>query len=113
MAFFNHLATTVTTAGLLTVTNSTNIPNGAWFNLRIGFNPSSIITGAPVNYTLTVNGTAVNLMNTYAARVSSDKLSPRCTYRGYYFVPTDGSDPYVVIDTGCCPCESQSSAVGA
>lgn len=113
MPFYNHLATTVTADGLLTVSNATNVPNGAWFNLRLAFNPSSIITGAPVNYTLTVNGAVVELRNTYAARVSSDKLCPRVTYRGYYFVPTDGEDPYVVIDTGCCPCSSQSSAVAA
>lgn len=108
---FFHLGTALTTAGVLTVSNSTNVASGERFVLALALNPSSIITGAPVNYTVTINGTAVDIINIFGAKVSTDKLIPRVPYRGYYFVPTDGSSPYVVLNTYCRPCQSQSSAV--
>lgn len=110
---FFHLGTSLTTAGRLTVSNPNNIASGERFILALALNPDSIITGAPVNYTVTINGTAVNIINIFGARVSTDKLDPRIPYRGYYFVPTDGSDPYVVLNTYTIPCKSQSSAVAA
>lgn len=108
-----HLATALTAEGLLTVTEPNNIASGDRFVLALGLNPNTIITGAPVNYTVTINGTAVQIKNRFAARVSSDKLVPRVPYRGYYFVPVDGEDPYIVIDTYSGVCDSQSSAVPA
>ena len=107
---FFHLGTALTTAGVLTVSNSTNVASGERFVLALALNPNTIITGAPVNYTVTINGTAVKMVNIYGANISTDKLIPRVPYRGFYFVPTDGSDPYVVLNTYCRPCESQSSA---
>ena len=108
-----HVANSLTADGLLTVTNPNNIASGDRFVLILATNPDNVITGAPVNYTVTINGTAVQIRNKYAARVSSDKLEQRRPYRGYYLVPTDGEDPYVVIDTYRGVCESQSSAPAA
>ena len=96
-----HRATNLTTAGLLTVTNSNNIANLMPFDLVICLNPSSVITGAPVNYTVGVNGLTVPLLNRVALPVSTDHLMPRKRYHGYYIVPTSG-DPYVIlVNTPC------------
>lgn len=96
-----HRATNLTTAGLLTVTNSNNIANLMPFDLVICLNPSSVITGAPVNYTVSVNGLTVPLLNRVALPVSTDHLMPRKRYHGYYIVPTSG-DPYVIlVNTPC------------
>lgn len=110
---FFHLGTALTAAGVLTVSNPNNIASGERFVLALALNPDSIITGTPVNYTVTINGVAVKMVNIFGAQISTDKLIPRIPYRGYYFVPTDGEDPYVVLNTYCSPCQSQSSAVAA
>ena len=96
-----HRATNLTTAGLLTVTNSNNIANLMPFDLVICLNPSSVITGAPVNYTVGVNGLTVPLLNRVALPVSTDHLMPRKRYHGYYIVPTSG-DPYVILVNTTC-----------
>lgn len=106
---FFHLGTSLTAAGELTVSNATNVGSGEPFNIGLAINPNTVITGNPVNYTVLVNGAAVPLKNVFGANVSTDKLVPRKRYPGFYFEPTDGSDPYVVIDTRCKPCLSQSS----
>ena len=107
---FFHLATALSATGELTVSNSTNVGSGDPFRLALALNPDNVITGNPVNYTVNVNGTPVKLINVFGAQVSTDKLVQRHRYNGYYFVPTDGSSPYVVIDTCCRACHSQSSA---
>ena len=105
-----HRATNLTTAGVLTVTNSNNIANLMPFNLVLCLNPSSVITGAPVNYTITVNGVAVPLLNRVALPISTDHLMPRKRYKGYYIIPTSG-DPYVIlVDTPCDLAYAVSSA---
>lgn len=98
---FLHRATSLTTGGLLTVTNPNNIANLMPFDLVICLNPSSVITGAPVNYTVSVNGLTVPLLNRVALPISTDHLMPRKRYRGYYIVPTSG-DPYVILVTTPC-----------
>lgn len=110
---FFHLGTALSATGELTVSNATNIGSGDPFNIGLAINPNTIITGNPVNYTVLVNGAAVPLKNVYGANVSTDKLVCRKRYTGFYFEPTDGSDPYVVIDTRCKPCLSQSSVRAA
>ena len=105
-----HRATNLTTAGVLTVTNSNNIANLMPFDLVLCLNPSSVITGAPVNYTITVNGVAVPLLNRVALPISTDHLMSRKRYKGYYIIPTSG-DPYVIlVDTPCDLAYAVSSA---
>lgn len=107
---FLHRATSLTTGGLLTVTNPNNIANLMPFDLVICLNPSSVITGAPVNYTVSVNGLTVPLLNRVALPISTDHLMPRKRYRGYYIVPTSG-DPYVIlVNTPCDLAYAVSSA---
>ena len=105
-----HRATNLTTAGVLTVTNSNNIANLMPFDLVLCLNPNNVITGAPVNYTITVNGVAVPLLNRVALPISTDHLMPRKRYIGYYIIPTSG-DPYVIlVNTPCDLAYAVSSA---
>lgn len=105
-----HKATNLTTAGVLTVTNSNNIANLMPFDLVLCLNPNNVITGAPVNYTITVNGVSVPLLNRVALPISTDHLMSRKRYKGYYIIPTSG-DPYVIlIDTPCDLAYAVSSA---
>ena len=105
-----HRATALTTAGLLTVTNSTNIANLDPFVLILCVNPNNVITGAPVNYTMTVNGVTVPLENRLGLPISTDRLRTRRAYHGYYVVPV-GGDPYVILlDTPCNVAYALSSA---
>lgn len=108
-----HKATALTTAGLLTVTNSGNIANLDPFILVLCINPNNIITTAPVNYTVTINGETADLLNRFAQPISTDRLIPRKAYHGYYIVPTTGT-PYIILqDTPCNPAYAMSSAVTA
>ena len=105
-----HRATSLTTGGLLTVTNSNNIANLMPFNLVLCLNPDAVILGAPVNYTLTVNGTDVALLNRFGLPISTDHLASRRVYRGRYIVPATG-DPYVILlNTPCDIAYAMSSA---
>lgn len=105
-----HRATSLTTGGLLTVTNANNIANLTPFNLVICLNPNAVILGAPVDYTITVNGADVALLNRFGLPISTDHLESRKLYRGYYVVPATG-DPYVILlNTPCNPAYAMSSA---
>ena len=105
-----HRGTNLTTAGLLTVTNSNNIANLTPFELVLCLNPSSVITGAPVNMTITVNGTTAALLNRIALPISTDHIRSRTRYKGVYVIPTSG-DPYVILlDTPCDLAYALSSA---
>ena len=105
-----HRATNLTTAGVLTVTNSNNIANLMPFDLVLCLNPNNIITGAPVNYTITVNGVAVPLLNRVALPISTDHLMPRKRYHGYYIVPTSGDPHVILVNTPCDLAYAVSSA---
>lgn len=105
-----HKATALSTAGLLTVTNPNNIANLMPFNMVLCVNPDSVITGAPVNYTITINGTVATLLNRFGLPISTDHLETRRVYHGRYIIPTSG-DPYVILlDTPCDIAYAVSSA---
>ena len=106
-----HKVTNLTSVGedtqtgvLMTVTNSTNISNLDNFELVLCVNPSTVVTGAPVPYTLTVNSESVALVNKYSLPIYTDRLKTRKKYYGAYVVPS-GGDPYVILfNTPDCPC---------
>lgn len=105
-----HKATALTTAGVLTVTNPNNIANLDPFILILCINPNNIITTAPVNYTMVINGATADLKNRLGLPISTDRLCPRKAYHGYYVVPETGT-PYVILqDTPCNPAYALSSA---
>ena len=105
-----HKVTNMTTAGLLTVTNPNNIANLDLFILIMCVNPSNIITGAPVNLTMTINGATVDLLNKYGLPISSDRLAPRRRYIGRYIVPATGTPYVILLDTPCNIAYALSSA---
>lgn len=105
-----HRATSMTTGGLLTVTNSNNIANLMPFDLVLCLNPNAVILGAPVNFTLTVNGAAVELKNRLGLPISTDHLQSRKRYRGYYVVPETGTPYVILLNTPCDIAYALSSA---
>ena len=81
-----HKTTALSTAGLLTVTNPTNVGNFDPFCLLLTINPNSVITTSPVAYTVTVNGTAIPIVDIWGYPVMTDRLRTRKVYKGRYIV---------------------------
>ena len=108
-----HRGTALTTAGLLTVTNDTNVANLDPFIFVLCLNPNNVITGAPVNYTMTINGATVNVLNRYGLPISTDRLTPRRRYLGRYIVPSTGTPYVILLDTPCNIAYALSSAAVA
>ena len=94
-----HKSTALTNSGTevnITITNSTNISSLDCFELVLCDCPDNIVTGEPLPYTVTVNGTAVALLNKYSLPIFTNRLRLRKRYYGAYVVPTTGS-PYVIL----------------
>lgn len=108
-----HRATNLTTGGLLTVTNSNNIANLMPFDLVLCLNPNAVILGAPVDYTITVNGADVALKNKLGLPISTDHLCSRKRYKGYYVVPATGAPYVILLNTPCDIAYAMSSAAVA
>lgn len=94
-----HKATALSETGLLTVTNASNVSNLDPFVLILCVNPNNIITGTPLNLTMTLNGGTVNVLNRYGLPVTTDRLMPRRRYLGRYIVPTIGTPYVILLDT--------------
>lgn len=104
-----HCLETVTvtdTNVVLTVTNSTNISSLECFHFNAGCKCiSDFVTGSPLPVQITVNGTAVALLNKYSLPILSNRVPRRA--KGAYVVPETGS-PYVILfTTPCCKCNAQ------
>ena len=108
-----HKSVSLTATGLLTVTNPTNIANLMPFDLLLCTNPDSIITGAPVNYTITINGATAELRNRYGLPISTDHLRTRRIYHGRYIVPATGTPYVILLNTPCDIAYALSSAAVA
>lgn len=91
---FKHTTTALSTAGLLTFTDPTNIGNFERFCFILTINPDDVITTAPVAYTATINGTAVPLVDIWGYPITSDRLLTRCLYKGRYVA---GTSPHITI----------------
>lgn len=95
--------TASTTAVNMTATNNTNISSLDYFEMILCVDPRSVVTGAPLPYTITVNGTAVDLKNKYGLPIFTNRLHTRKRYYGSYVVPSTGT-PYVILwNTPNCP----------
>lgn len=90
-----HKATALTAAGALTVTNSTNVGNFDKFCLVLTIPPDGIITGAPVAYTASVNGTDTPLVDRWGYPIKSDRLCTRTLYKGRYIIVA--GNPHISI----------------
>ena len=104
-----HKGTNLTTAGVLTVTSPNNIANFDDFNLVICLNPNNIITGAPVPYQITVNGTNVPVWDVWGYPIKTDRLCPRKPYYGKYVTGT-GITTHITLGNVCCTIKDALSA---
>lgn len=96
-----HRGISLTDAGVLTVTNPNNISNFDEFNLVICLNPNNFITGAPVAYTVTINGENIPLIDIWGYPIRTDRLVPRKVYRGRYISGT-GITTHISLINLCC-----------
>lgn len=80
----------------MTVTNNTNISDLDQFELVLCVNPSTVVVGEPVPFTITLNGVEVGLYNKYSLPVNTNRLQTRKRYYGSYVVP-EGGVPYVIL----------------
>lgn len=104
-----HYGTSLTDAGLLTITRPNNISNFDDFNLVLCVHPSNIITTAPVAYTVTINGTAVPILDVWGYPIRTDRLCPRTKYKGKYIAGT-GVTPHVTLTNVPCTVEDALAA---
>lgn len=93
-----HTSTALSTAGLLTVTNPNNIGNFDKFCLVLTINPDSVITGAAVPYTITINGTAVPILDRWGYAITTDRL---CTRKGYIGRYIESDTPHLTLLNAC------------
>lgn len=89
-----HVSTALTAAGVLTVTNDTNVGNFDKFCLILTICPNAIITTAPVDYTVTINGTAVPLWDRWGYPITTDRLCTRKCYCGRYI---ESDTPHITL----------------
>lgn len=67
-----------------------------------GVNPSTVVTGSPLPFTITINGSTAQLYNKYHLPIYSNRLCPRKRYCGAYV--NNGTDAWVVLfNTPDCP----------
>lgn len=95
---FRHVSTALSTAGLLTVTNDSNVGNFDKFCLVLTINPNSIITAAPVSYTVTINGSNVPILDRWGYPITTDRLRTRKCYVGRY---VESDTPHVTLINAC------------
>ena len=89
-----HTTTALSDAGLLTVTNADNVGNLERFCLVLTICPDSVITTAPVGYTITINGTAVPIWDRWGNQISSDRLCTRKCYKGRF---VESATPHLTL----------------
>ena len=106
-----HKSTNLTAAGILSVTNSNNIGNFDPFCLLLTINPDSIITTAPVAYTVTVNDANVPLVDMWGYPVMTDRLRTRKVYRGRYII-ADG-EPHITLTNVACGATDVAATIAA
>lgn len=94
-----HKTTALSAAGLLTVTNPNNIGNFDRFCLVLTICPNSVIVGAPVAYTVTINGAAVPIWDMWGLPVMTDRLRTRKVYRGRFI--TTGTQHVTLLNVPC------------
>ncbi len=89
-----HRTSAITAAGVLTVSNSTNVGNFDPFCLIVTIDPSAVITGVPVATTITINGTAVPLVDIWGYPITTDILQMRCKFKGRYI---ENATPHITV----------------
>lgn len=78
----------------MTVTNDTNVSSLDYFELVLCVNPDNVVTGEPLPFNITINGTTIPVYNRYSLPVYSNRLRCRKKYIGAY---VDETSPYVIL----------------
>ena len=91
---YKHTTTALSTAGLLTVTNANNVGDFDKFCLVLTICPNSVITSAPVPYTVTINGAAVPIWDKWGYQITTDRLCTRTPYHGRYI---ESATPHITL----------------
>lgn len=91
---------------VLTATNSTNISSLECLNFGVpcSKNITDVVTGEPLPVQITINGTAVSLLNKYSLPILSNKVPRRA--KGAYVVPATGSPFVILFTTPYCKCDA-------
>ena len=89
-----HTTTALSDAGLLTVTNANNVGNFERFRLILTINPDGVITTAPADYTITINGSAVPIWDKWGYPITTDRLQTRTCYKGRYI---ESATPHLTL----------------
>ena len=84
-----------TTSVNMTVSNATNISSLDCFELLLCTNPNTVVFGAPLPYTITINGSTAQLYNKYHLPIYTNRLNPRKKYYGAYV--NNGTDAWVEL----------------
>lgn len=100
-----HKVTSLTaseTAVNMTVTNNTNISDLECMEIVLCVCPNTVVTGAPLPYTMTINGVEVPVYNRYSLPLRTNRMQTRKVYHGAY-VSTGADSGYVILfDTPEC-----------
>lgn len=86
-----HKTTALSAAGLMTVTNPNNVGNFDKFCLVLTICPNTVVTGTPVPYTVTVNGTNIPVVDRWGYPIQTDRLRTRTLYKGRYITVAGNS----------------------
>lgn len=86
-----HKTTALSAAGLMTVTNPNNVGNFDKFCLVLTICPNTVVTGTPVPYTVTVNGTNIPVVDRWGYPIKTDRLRTRTLYKGRYITVASSS----------------------
>ena len=95
---------------MLTVTNPNNVGNFDPFCLVLTICPNSVITTAPVAYTVTVNGVAVPVWDIWGIPIMTDRLKTRKLYEGRYIAT---GTPHITLATAPCGAKDVSATIAA
>lgn len=97
--------TATATNVVLTATNSTNISSLECLNFGVPCNKniSDSVTTEPLPVQITINGTAVALLNKYSLPILSNRVPRRA--KGAYVVPATGTPFVILFTTPYCKCD--------
>lgn len=90
-----HKTSSLSAAGLLIVTNSTNVGNFDPFCLIMTIDPDGVITGAPQPVTISINGNDVPVLDIWGYPITTDVLGTcRTKYKGRYI---ESATPHITL----------------
>jgi hypothetical protein len=74
----------------------------------MSINPDTVITGAPVALTITLNGAEVPVIDEWGYPVTTDRVRARRVYKGR-FITVAGNSHVTFLNVPCVPTETTVS----